>query len=486
MAIDLTFKDRAALVWRAIAGTLPMDTNTVGGRLLAGVVQSGGQPPPRGVAEHLNAYNHMPWLRAVISRVSFDVASTPWQLFVKQKGSARAVLDGQVKTIQRANHDVRMKLIAEAVEAGELRQLTTHPMLDLLDNFNTFHTGLSGRRVTMQHMDLTGEAFWLIERDARGMPIALWPIPPNWVKSTPTVRRPTFRVSFRAWQGEIPATEFVWFNELDPANPYGRGSGTSQALGDELETDEYAARHAKAFFFNRARPDLIVSPKNDESMEDHEVRRLEEGWTRASSGFWRGFKPFFLRRAVDVKEIDQSFRAQQFIQLREFERNTCIQVFGVSPEIFGIVAGGANRATIKVAEYIYGKRVLVPRLEQMRATLQERLIPEFDERLIANYTSPVGADEEQALEAAKAAPWALTIDEWRYKMDAPALENGAGELHMVPAGVTPMKFDDDLLLSANPKPDPNAEDPNAPNPDDLDDDDLGDEERGASSYLLTR
>ena len=42
----------------------------------------------------------------------------------------------------------------------------------------------------------------------------------------------------------------------------------------------------------------------------------------------------------------------------------------------------ANRATVTMGDQIYGRRVLIPRLELIRSVLQERLMPEFDERLI--------------------------------------------------------------------------------------------------------
>lgn len=792
MALALSLRDRVALVTRAfLPGAMPTDPKTVGGRLLAGVIQAGGQPPTRGTREQLLGFSQMPWLHAVVSRISADVASTEWLLYVKRRQggkyvlpSGKAVLDAHVRRLQRAPRELRAKMVKAAVEAGDLEPLPSHPLLDLLHGFNTFHTGLAARRVTQQHLDLVGEAFWLLERDRRGMPIALWPIAPSWILGTPTVSRPVFRVSFRGWQGEIPATEIIWFCDLDPANPYGRGVGTAQALADELETDEYAAKHVKAYFYNRARPDLIVSPKladGEAGMQESEVQRLEEGWVSRSSGFWRchdsetealtregwklgvdllpndeiatwdeslgrivfqsptavyrypydgvmhrwvgdrfdalvtpnhrmwwatkdglwryeesadlssrggpiqmrqagtyngaevatveipaslravvgrpfagyagemtldarafapfvgymvsegsvettrvrisqfgqndrksrivsriaeslavfpeslvstythqdnphahewtvthkglaawcaaeigmsaqekrlpsacfewplgarlalldalvdgdgqsngmrsmvywttsprladdvqrlavlcgyraakvsysaqtprgvvpawrvpimkagtrwlqrgtatpwmreeryvgdvwcvsvpngnlltrrngcvllsgnSFKPFFLRRPVEIKELDQNLRAQQFVQLREYERNTIIQVYGVSPEILGIVASGANRATITMAEYLYARRTLVPRLEFQRAVQQERLVPLFDERIVLDYVNPVARDVEVELEAGKVAPYALTVNEWRARMGEPALEGG--DVHVIP------------------------------------------------------
>lgn len=457
----LSLRDRAALIFRAVQGTLPTDPSTVGGRLFAGVVQGGGTPPPVGIREHLKSYSQMPWLRAVVSRISFDIASTQWCLYVKKrKGTPKALLDGQVKSIQRAPLELRTKLVQSALDDGDLQPVLDHPLLTLLDTFNGFHVGLNGRRLTAQHLDLAGEAFWLLERDGLGMPIAVWPVPPSWVIGTPTIRNPAFRVSFKGWQGWIPATEFVWFTEPDPANPYGRGSGTAQSLGDELQTDEYASKFVQTFFFNRARPDIIVSPKGEDSdMQEGEVRRLEAGWNRNSAGFWRGFKPFFVRRAVEVTPLETNLRAQQFVQLREFERNTIIQTFGVSPEIFGIIAGSANRATIEMAEYIYGKRTLVPRLELQRAIMQERLVPEFDERLILHYVSPVREDAEMQLKAATVAPWSLTTNEWRRMSGHIPIEGTAGDLHMMPVALQPTVFDDDLLLNTAPQPEKPAAEP---------------------------
>lgn len=448
----LTLRERGALIVRALAGSLPTDPDSIGWGLLRGVIQPSGTPPDRTVKDVLNAYNTQPWLRAVCARISYDVAAVEWVMYAKKRPKQigrgvsvmAAVRDEQVRTLQRAPEATRKRLIKSAVEAEDLTPINEHPMLDLLNNFNNFHVGLSGRRVTQQHIDLVGESFWLIERDGAGMPIALWPIPPSWIMSTPTVLFPAFRVSFRGWQGFIPATEFVWFSDLDPLNPYARGSGTAKSLADELETDEYAAKHVKAFFFNRARPDLIISPKNDdgEAMQSGEVRRMEQGWNARAQGFWKSFKPFFMGRAIDVKELDQNLRAQQFVQLRQFQRDTVIQVFGVSPEILGIVGAGANRATITIAEYIYGRRVLVPRLEFLRAVMQERLVPEFDERIVLDYVSPVTKDAELELDAAKAMPAALSIDEWRARMGEEPLPDGKGEVHLASPLLQPTNFDE--------------------------------------------
>jgi hypothetical protein len=124
----------------------------------------------------------------------------------------------------------------------ELDEITDHPFLDLLTKGNGYHTGVSLRRIESMHMDLVGEAFFLKSRNGLGAPTALWPIPPTWVQSTPTPARPSFQMSYRGWNDAIPASEVLWMCDPNPANPYGRGVGLGQAVSDEAETDEYAAK----------------------------------------------------------------------------------------------------------------------------------------------------------------------------------------------------------------------------------------------------
>lgn len=456
---------RLRLIGKAAVGTFTEDSAKRAFGLLSGVLPGGlGMPPKRGTREYLLAYSEMPWLRAVASRVATSVASAEWQLFVKGKaGSAR-----RDWTMQRSTDKAhRERMVKQGKEDGDLRQIEEHPLLDLLHSANDLQTGQQMRKVTQLHLDLAGESFWLKERDGLGMIIAVWPVPPDWVINTPTPTNRHFRVSFRGWRGLIPDTEMLWFAEPDPANPYGRGTGNTQALADELETDEYAAKHMKAFFYNRARPDLLVWPKTG-VMRPEAVERFEEDWMGKSQGFWRAFKPYFLSREVGVKELDQNFRSLTLVQIREQERNAVIQQFGMPPELLGVIEN-SNRATINAADYLFSRYVVQPRLEFLRCILQERMVPEFDERLILDYVNPVQKDEEHQLKAAAAAPWSRSVDEWREMQGLPPLADKKGEVHIFSGTVK------EHTMGEEPEPPPvpllpPGTNPLAPPPDDEDPD----------------
>lgn len=421
----LPLRDRLKLLVRAAIGVFS-DTSTqqVYG-MLAGIFPgTAGQPPKRGTRELLNAYNEMPWLRAVVNKVSRSVASVPWRLYVVRR-NGKAV---KISKIQWTDYAGRQKLMVSYRKQGELMEIEEHPLLDLFNKPNSFLTGLVFRQLTQIYIDLAGEAFWLKERNGAGRPVTLWPLPPDWVISTPTPAHRFFRVSFRGWQGEIPDTEILWMVDPDPLNPYGRGSGVARALSDELETDEYAAKHTKSWFYNRARPDVIISA---DGLRPEDTRRLEQDWLARNQGFWKAYKPYFLSKKIDVQTLSQTFENMQLVELRKYERDTIIQIYGVPPEILGIIEN-SNRATIEAADYLFAKWVVQPRLEFLRNVLQEFLVPEFDDRLILDYENPVSEDKEYNLKVAQASPWSMTVDEWRELQGREPLPDGQGQVYMLP------------------------------------------------------
>lgn len=399
----------------------PKDSDQMSGMFLGMYPGSNGAPPTRGTHELLEAYNTMPWLRAVVNKVSRSVASTGWHLYVVTD-NGKAIKSANV---QHASFETRGRYLKQQ---GAVQEITEHPLLDLLNYGNSYMTGVTVWQLIQIYLDLTGEAFLLKERNKAGTPIALWPLPPDWVVSIPTADKPFYRVSYRGLNEEIPVSEVLWISEPDPVNPYGRGSGMARALADELETDEYAAKHTKAWFYNRARPDVIISA---EGLTPEDTRRLEQDWLNKNQGFWRVYKPYFLSKKVDVQTLNQTFENMQLVELRKYERDTIIHVYGVPPEILGIVES-SNRATIEASDYLFSRWVIQPRLELIRSYLQERLVPEFDDRLILEYDNPVPEDKEYALRAAQAAPWSLTVNEWRELSGHGALTDANGNVFPVP------------------------------------------------------
>lgn len=240
--MKLNWMQRAVLIGQAVKGSLDVKPGSVVGSLLQGMWPStSGEPPKRQGKQYLDSYSQMPWARAPVSRIATAISLLHWRLYYETK-QGKPVRN---RVWQESAIDIRKANIRQGLRNGTAKEVEQHILLDALHKGNMQLASSSVWKVSQAHMDLVGETFWLKERNGAGAPVAYWPLPPHWVIDTPSPSARFFQVSFRAWQGDIPDAEIVWFKDPDPANPYGRGSGTAQALADELESDEYACHDAE-------------------------------------------------------------------------------------------------------------------------------------------------------------------------------------------------------------------------------------------------
>lgn len=375
-------------------------------------------PPKRGTKELIEAYRTAPWLRAVTHRIASGVAGTCWRLYVRSGRSARGVRDydhasdfaTRDRGLSAGDRAARVARRRALQSTGQLREVTDHPLLDLLAAPNQDMTGLAALSLLQAHLDIKGETFLALERNGEGMPIGFYPLPPHWVTDIPTRSDASYRLQIGTSVGRVPASDMVYLRHLDPSNPFGRGTGVAEALGDELETDEYASKTIKEWFYNKAIPSLLVSVKNASSAK--ELSTLRESWEQRFGAVGNGSRAMFAGGDLSVTRLDTSWKDQAYVDLRRNQRDFIRQVFSVPPEVMGVIEN-SNRATIQAAFYLFAQGVLVPRLEFLRTEFQHRLVPLFDDRLCLEYDSPVPEDREDQLAVAQIMPAAFELNEYR-------------------------------------------------------------------------
>lgn len=367
-------------------------------------------PPQRGSKELIAGYRTDPWLRACARASGQACAGVRLRLY-KGKGKARV-------------------------------EIEDHPLLDLLDRPNPVLSARAQRRITQTHYDLVGDAVWVKERNNRGEVVQLVPVPPHWLRTFPGRTSATFEISWRGVQASIRPEDVVWFHDPDPGDPFARGAGLAESLADELDTDEYASKFVKEFFYNRGSPETIAS---FEGANPEALKAMKAQWEAEFRGNGKSHRTLFSSGKIKVERLDTTFRDMSLVDLRAATRDIVISVWGVPPEIMGVLAS-SNRATIEAADLIMAKNVVKPRLEDFCDAVNMHLTPEFGDDLSLWFDNPVPEDREFKLRTTQARPSAFTDNEVRV-LGGFEKADGKDEYPEPFAGVTALEGDPEFVRS---------------------------------------
>jgi HK97 family phage portal protein len=239
-------------------------------------------------------------------------------------------------------------------------------------------------------MLLKGEGYFVICRDSLGRPNELWPVPIHWVYSTPYMGNPYYEFQFPQGQMmKVIADDMFVMKRLNPFDPTRRGVGISEQIADEVETDEYASKFQKRFFFNDATPSVIISMKDE--VEDQRARFRSE-WMEKFKGVNKSHGVAVVDGEVNVSKLGDSMTDIGMVGIREAMNKACREHFGVPAEIMGELGG--SRQTAWNALIVYNDNVLGPRLMAREKAINQQLVSWYGDDLIWHFDKPKAKNEE--------------------------------------------------------------------------------------------
>jgi HK97 family phage portal protein len=401
-----------------------------------------GDAPRKGTREMLKAYSALPYFRTSVSKIAGGVASTPLRLYKKNGADGRAKYSRRLKKMPTRDFAA---LVKAQEDRGDISEIEDHPLLDLLDAPNPFMGENALMKLIASYWLMVGDVFVVLNLDDRGLPAEAFPVPPTWVQEYPSKNRPYFKVTINGATYTIPQDQMLWMREIDPANPYGNGTGIGGAVSDELDTDENAAKFVSSYFYNRAMPDMIVSLAG---AKPETLARAKEKFENSYRGFEKAYRTAWTSGDLTVERLDTSFSDMDLVELRRFEREIVLQTFGLSPEMVGVL-DNSNRASIQEARAMFAENVLTPLLDAIKSELQRTLVPFYDERLILAFDDPTPDDRQFRLEVMSSAPAGyFTKNDWRDLANLDPSEED-GEMALVDGGTYAV---DSLADAVAPKP----------------------------------
>jgi HK97 family phage portal protein len=367
-----------------------------------------GEPPRRSSSDWIELYNKSPRMNP-IHQIASDVATSAYGVYEKN----------DVKKLKIRNHEVE-KL---------LKKPTSNPTMT---EYVLFY-------ITQVYLMLPmGEAFWIKERNGLGRVTELWPVPPDWVLEIPSKTKDYFSVypqgNMRTRPIYVPPLDMIYFKKPDVTNPYLRGRGRAEGIGDEIETDEYMAKYQKRYFFNDAIPPMVgMMPNADEAA----VNRMEEKWQQKYGGYNNKHKMAWLSWDAKFQLLKETNKDMDFIESRKYLRDVSNQHFSIPPELFGILEN-SNRSTIDAAYYLYTKNVLRKELKFIDDALNIQLLPEFSGSQYIEHDNVVPEDDEFKLKKSTEGLkyGALSVNQWLRTNGFEELGD-AGEIIYIPLNMIP-------------------------------------------------
>ena len=331
--------------------------------------------------------------------------------------------------------------------------IENHEIYNLLENpcpADRELTGWTIRYFVFACYKLVGEAYLLKVRDAGGKIIALQPVSPSWVVQTPSATSRFWEIyPFGTAGGNsiyVPVEDVICFKDIDLNDPYGRGRGTSEAIGDEIQTDEYSAKYAKNLFFNDATPSAIIyAPNGNKETAD----QIKQSWLQKMAGLHHAKEPMVLTgEGSKFEKIAQTPTELDFVESRKFLRDSTNEHYHIPPEIMGILQN-SNRSTIDSAEYLLNKNVLADDLRMFERVINTQLLWEdYDKErtLILHHENNVSEDIAQKLQIANdgLSRGVLTVNDWREMMGYEKDEKG-GDVYLRGFGQVEVPFNSEPI-----------------------------------------
>ncbi len=342
---------------------------------------------PTGAEAQMRAMGSVGTLFAIVNRTSNATALVNWRLYRKAPSGLKE----------------------DRVE------VTSHAALDLLTRPNSFFTRQELIESTQQHIDLTGEGWWVITRNPRSpIPLELWPVRPDRMAPVPD---PNDFISGYMYTGpdgqQIPlrVDEVIQIRMPNPLDPY-RGMGPVQSVLTEIDAARYSAEWNRNFFLNNAEPGGILEVER--RLSDAEFEETRDRWSEQHKGVSNAGRVAIIENGLKWVDRKLTQRDMQFAELRSVSRDVMREAFGAPAFILGEV-GDVNRATAEASKVLFAEQLTVPRLERFKAALNNDLLPLYGRdtarALEFDYDDPVPADAaaRNAEIATKSEAWATLV-----------------------------------------------------------------------------
>jgi len=377
----MSLRTRIKGAWNGWRGKI---APSVGGAMSYGGLLGSTYPNPTKL-QLIQQYRELVYACAGINAQA--VSSVPLRLYAttsggepRPKGRCRPITDAEYAALMRHG-----SFTAKLIKALEVHEIEKHPLLDTLDRGNPFLHGRMQSELTQLYQEIEGSAYWYIEPGPLRVPKDFWILPSFAVTTVRGLdglpKAYTYGIGVTKTQYKLE--EIIAFRMPNLRDPYGDGYSPLYAVWESYNLAIDNAAYTRAGIEERGWLNTLVTPK--EAIGADEADRMRAKLKKMIHLGKQG-GPMVSESAFDLKQLQSMI---DVIAVYGVAKETIANVFGVP---MALVTKDTNLANIVAARQQHALLAVLPRCSRHEATLNQRLVPLYDERLFLAYDNPVPED----------------------------------------------------------------------------------------------
>lgn len=296
-------------------------------------------------------------------------------------GTSSDVLMSPIRWKQRAMVEAPMVVrdaAGDPIKDNDLAELLAKPNPEY-----SFAVLMAG---TSMSMDLDGNAYWLIARNADGLPVELWYAPhtniePMWPQDRNDVFISHYQYKIGGTVAKLEPEDVIHFREgIDLSNTR-KGMSPLKGLLREIWTDNEAAIFTASLLRNGGIPGVVISPADKDLKIDLDQAQAMEARMETKFGRSGRGKTLVMTSATKVEQFGFSPKDLDLSPLRDISEERVTAALGVAAAVVGFGSGlqaskvGATMKELRQLSWFNG---IIPMQRVIAGEITRTLVPAFD------------------------------------------------------------------------------------------------------------
>ena len=385
--------------------------------------------------KHAGAYRGLAYTLA--NKIARPFANAPTKLFIAK--NVNKPLENKTRPISKETLAYLSKNSAYSpyvTKAVEIVEVVDHPFLELMENINPYSNAFDFMELMSINMDIMGNAYWYVVKNAMGTPVELWSIPPQWMyvvaDKEKFIKGYLFHKPGNLTGEGVPfeTDEIIHFKYPSINNIY-YGVSPLGAVSDSYNLQVNIDRYDIAFFSNMTRPDGVLTSEG--TVSDTVFEKIKKQFKQRNSGVNKARSIIVLEGNV---KWQQTSHAPTEIGLKDANRDVMEKMAAAfDVPLSKLITENVNKSNAEAGQTDLLRDGVEPRLTRRDQKINEQLMPMFGPGLFIAHANTVPEDKEFRLKERNEniKGGSSTVNEERAKDGEEPVEGG--DILYQPAGV---------------------------------------------------